>query len=308
MAGIAWTRRLRQAIDRIPNLDRLEVLPLLSVVLLLLHAPNVWYPLTLLCIVGLVFRRSLRSTTFWYMAAAMVGATVYLNWESADNHKYMICYWCLTLCCVFSLPAAQQRHALSLSSRWLIGLCMAWAVFWKALNPEYMDGSFFQYTLLADERFADFARSLTGLTRQTLADNRYLLELLTEGHLRGLATTSVELAENRAIGVLAQVLTWWTILIEAALAVAFLWPKGRLVAATRNLLLLLFGVTTYAVAPVVGFGWMLMLLGLAQCESRDRWLKLAYLGTFMLIFVYAAPVSKVLVMLLGRLTGACECW
>lgn len=307
MAGIAWTRRLRQTISRVPNLDPLEVLPLLSVVLLLLHAPQVWYlqfPLTLLCVAGLVFRPLLRQPALWYLAATMVGATVYLNWESADNHKYMIGYWCLMLCSVFTLPDGQRARALAVTARMLIGLCMAWAVFWKAINPQYLDGSFFEYTLLVDQRFADFAGQLSAISRQTLQDNRQLVQLLTEGHVRGLPVESVALAGNEAVRPLAHFLTWWTILIELVLAAVFLWPQGRRVTVIRNAALLLFGVTTYAIAPVVGFGWTLMLLGLAQCETRARWLKLAYLGVFMLILVYAAPFTAVAELVLGRLAGA----
>ena len=296
MAQIAWARTLGRVAFRVPNLDMLTVLPLLTVVLLLLRAPQAWYlqvPLTLLCVIGLVFRGVTRSSPFWYLAATMVGATVYMNWASADNHKYLICYWCLALCCVFSLPLIRQRQALAITSRWLIGLCMVWAVLWKAFNPQYMDGSFFHFTLLADERFANFARIFSGLGSLTFTDNRHLYELLVAGHLRGVAVASVTLADNNGVRWLAQFLTWWTILIEFGLAVAFLLPSGKRTTAVRNSLLLGFGVTTYAVAPVVGFGWMLMLLGMAQCDRDDRWLKLAYLGVFMLILVYAIPFMSI---------------
>ena len=44
-----------------------------------------------------------------------------------------------------------------------------------------------------------------------------------------------------------------------------------------------------AVAPVVGFGWVLVCLGLAQREPTRRMLPLAYLGAFLLVQVFTAP-------------------
>ena len=55
----------------------------------------------------------------------------------------------------------------------------------------------------------------------------------------------------------------------------------------RHVLLITFGVATYAVAPVAGFGWLLMVMGLAQCGPDQRQFRLAYLVTFGLVAVYA---------------------
>ena len=47
--------------------------------------------------------------------------------------------------------------------------------------------------------------------------------------------------------------------------------------------LLLFCATTYALAPVSGFGWLLATMGLAQCRRTQRALRGAYLAVFILI-------------------------
>jgi hypothetical protein len=67
----------------------------------------------------------------------------------------------------------------------------------------------------------------------------------------------------------------------------------------RNAALLLFAATTYFVAPVRGFGWMLMLLGLAQCRDDQRYVRLAYLAALVLIQAYTLPVGA-LMGLVGR--------
>src|SRR5262245_34221040 len=131
----------------------IRVLPLLTVVLLLTAAPPQWYlvgPLVALFALGVVYRRWLARPAFWYIVATLLGTTVYLNWESSDNHKYLFVYWCLALTSALSLPREQQAEALAQSSRWLIGLCMLLAVVWKLSMSDYRDGTFFHYTLLTD--------------------------------------------------------------------------------------------------------------------------------------------------------------
>ena len=50
--------------------------------------------------------------------------------------------------------------------------------------------------------------------------------------------------------------------------------------------LLLFCATTFAVAPVAGFGWLLMVMGVAQCERERKNMRSLYLATFSLILIY----------------------
>jgi hypothetical protein len=70
-------------------------------------------------------------------------------------------------------------------------------------------------------------------------------------------------------------------------------------ATARNAALLFFAATTYFVAPVRGFGWMLMLLGMAHCRDDQRHLRLAYLAALVLIQAYTLPVGAIM-NLVGR--------
>jgi hypothetical protein len=54
----------------------------------------------------------------------------------------------------------------------------------------------------------------------------------------------------------------------------------------RDALLLIFCVTTYAVATVEGFGWLLIAMGIAQCGSTRHTTRLLYLAIFGLIIFY----------------------
>lgn len=304
--------RLLARARQLPDLDPLAVLPLLTVVLLLLHAPEVWYlriPLVVLAVVGLALARLLHSTGYWFATATILGATVYFHWDSADNHQYLFVYWCLALCAAFSLPRDDQAPALALSSRWLLGLCMLLATVWKMAMPDYRDGSFFEFTLLADHRFGDLARLAAGVPSMTLADNRELTSLMTEGHLRGMTVDAARLGGTPRVGLIAELLTWWTVAIEGLLALLFLLPDRPATRWLRNGSLILFAATTYSVAHVRGFGWMLMLLGFAQCRPEEKGWRYAYLGAFLLIQLYFVPIVAIVELLLDALglDAGCGC-
>ena len=55
----------------------------------------------------------------------------------------------------------------------------------------------------------------------------------------------------------------------------------------RHAGLIAFCVTTYALAPVAGFGWLIATLGMAQCAGHQRVLRGVYLAVFVLILVYS---------------------
>jgi hypothetical protein len=299
-------------IPSLPDLDPLAVLPALTVITLLLNAPEIWYlriPLVALAIVGLALRGVLQSSTYWYALATLLGATVYFNWDTADNHQYLFVYWCLALCSMQTLPVEQRASAVAKTSRWLLALCMLLAVGWKLAMPDYRAVEFFEYTLAADPRFADLARAAGGESSIMLQDNRELIDWMTQGYLRGVEVNAVQLGVTPRVSSLAWLLTWWTVGIEAAIGILFLLPERRWTAHARNAVLVLFAITTYSVAHVRGFGWMLMLLGLAQCRPDEKAWRWAYFGAFLLIQLFLIPfvgIAEVFLDALGWDAG-CGC-
>ncbi len=283
------------------QLDPLVILPPLTVLHLLVHAPQAWYlsvVLVPLFALGLIFRRWLLAPAFWYVTAMLLGTTIYFNWESSDNHKYLFVYWCLALCAAFSLPRPQWGETLARTSRLLIALCMILATGWKLATPDYLDGRFFTFELLADERFAYFTSWTSGVPLETLETNRELRDLLMSNE-SGAPIKTVELSGANSIAPLAMFLTWWTVLIEGLLGVLFFLPASKWANTTRNGLLILFAVTTYSVAPVRGFGWMLMLLGLAQCNHEERRYRWGYLAALLIIQAYTIPLGTILSLVTG---------
>ena len=55
----------------------------------------------------------------------------------------------------------------------------------------------------------------------------------------------------------------------------------------RHGAILLFCLATYAVAPVAGFGWLLLIMGLANSAVDQRALRAAYVATFCVVLLYA---------------------
>jgi hypothetical protein len=208
------------------------------------------------------------------------------SWASgraADNHIYLLAYWCLAI--GLALGTAAPERTLAASSRWLLAAAFTLAVVWKGiLSPDYLDGRFFRVTLLTDDRFAGAAMLLGGVSAEQIRDARAFLQPLPEG---------AELADPAWFGepprllALARIVTWVGLALEALVAALWLVPLTPPAVTARHGALLLFLVTTYALAPVAGFGWLLATMGLAACRRDDRAPQPGYVIAFFLILLYA---------------------
>ena len=84
----------------------------------------------------------------------------------------------------------------------------------------------------------------------------------------------------------AQILTYFTVVLEGLVALSFLWSVRRGISMYRDIFLIVFCITTYAIATVEGFGWLLIAMGVAQTEP-DRWkTRIAYITVYGLIIFY----------------------
>jgi hypothetical protein len=286
-----WIRLLRPVHDEDGVAD--PVLTLTAIVLLL-RPLDVWWAATFVLAAGclaLLSRTVRRAPLTWMLVALFVGARILAVWPLSDNHIYLLAYWCLAI--GLALSSVAPAATLSASSRWLLGGAFAMAVLWKAvLSPDYVDGRFFRVTLLTDERFADAALVFGGLSRAQMAQNRAFLDPLPAGAELLSPPPFVEPPRLRAF---AAVTTWSGLILEGLIALTCLIPLRRLDLA-RHALLIAFCVTTYALAPVAGFGWLIAIMGLAQCRPRQRSLLCTYVAVFILILMYTeVPWAGVLV-------------
>jgi hypothetical protein len=229
-----------------------------------------------------IFPRCLRSSLVWGGIALFVAIRITDDWPLADNHIYLLSYWSLAIALALRTPDAPRT--LAFTSRWLVCLAFAFAVLWKTvLSPDFLDGRFFRVTLLTDPRFDAVAQLIGGLSREQLDANRKALTLLPHGAELADPPTVYEPTRLRA---LAKASTYGILVLEALVALFMGLSSLQLLAIWRHLALLSFCGITYAFAPVPGFGWLLLVMGLAQLERRRRWLAGAYVAMFLAVIFF----------------------
>jgi hypothetical protein len=280
-------RRARRWLDAFAAADRLDLVTVMTLVLLLVYSGGGWYvqvPVAVLGAAGLLLRGLRRHAGFWLVLAALLAAGYLREWYAVDNHKWLFVYWCLAL--GLALATREPRAALAVSARWLVAACFVFATAWKVLSPDFLDGSFFHYAFLTDLRLEWAAELLGGLPAGAGAANRRAVEAAVAYSAE---VSAVDLESTPGVAAAARALAWGTLAIEALVALAFLAPLRRpWDDRLRAPLLLAFVVGTYAMAPVIGFGWMLLILGLAQAPDRGP-IPAAYVLLFLLLPLYQTP-------------------
>jgi hypothetical protein len=245
-----------------------------------------WYvrpAILALAAVSLTSSRMLRRAEMWFALAALVACRIAADWPLADNHIYLLGYWCLAA--ALGLRATQPPAVLATSARHLIGLAFACAVVWKLmLSPDFTDGRFFRVTLLSDPRFVTAAQWIGGLSNTEVEANQRALEPLPEGAER---LEPLPVAAPIRLQRFATIATWGVVLLEAAVGVLMLAPSGARVEWARHAALLVFCLTTYAFAPVAGFGWLLLVMGTAQIKLQEAWLRHVYVAAFVVVLFYS---------------------
>jgi len=178
-----------------------------------------------------------------------------------------------------------------------VGLCFLAAVIWKLWTPDFLTGEFYQHAMLTDERIARAAQLLAGLQGSTFNAN---LEAVSSLTAYSSPLEQVVLDGPPFVRRLSKGMVVWTLAIEWGVVLTFLWPWSSSWTATgRDVSLLVFVVTTYALANVGGFAWILLVMGLAQVQSdRADW-RLAYLGTLLLIVMYQVGPLDYLLLWMG---------
>lgn len=203
----------------------------------------------------------LRLPLFWLALFVGVGARQLATWHAIDDHIIVTTYWCGAI--ALGLGASDQRRSLAASARFLVGTLFAFAAGWKLLSGQFADGTFFRYTLLFDDRFATVARLIGDTSPSMLRANVEALQSLDAAGRAG----DISLQEGPGNQLLADVFTGWGILIESAVAAAFLLPLRERWGWVRHALLIAFAATTYLIVPIGGFGTLLLVLGAAQATN-----------------------------------------
>jgi hypothetical protein len=216
-----------------------------------------------------------RSPWLWGALAALTGVRIVLDWPMADNHAYLLCWWCVAIAVSLSGAAGDPERVLALDARLLVGLVFAFATLWKlVLAPDFLDTRLMRITLITDMRLARVATSIAGLEPREL----FALRDFVGRHVDGPPPAGEAPRQPARFRRIAAVATAWTVAVEAVVAIAFLSPVGWWISRWRDGCLLAFVLSTYPVVPVAGFGWLLLSQGFAQ--AAKPWARAAYVASF----------------------------
>ena len=269
---------------RLADLDVLDLASVATLFLIVLNSGRSTVLLAaalIVCVIGVFSGRARQSAWFWFAISGGVALANLRDWYLIDNHKYLLNYWCLAM--GVAHLSNDPKKILRLNARVIVGLVFLLATLWKLASTEYLSGGFFHYHLLLDTRFELVARFVGGLSAESIAANQQLVGNM----VRGSGAPLVSLHDAVRLRSIALVFTWWGLIVEALLAVAFLVPIKRLTARWRNYLLWLFAMTVYPVVPVIGFGGQLMLMGLLQSDEEDSFSRRVYVGLLLVTPFYS---------------------
>jgi len=244
--------------------------------------------------VALLFTKVAKSPLYWtvFGALILIGFIPLLN--TADNHIYLTVYWILAVAlCLWTLDPGRS---LALNAQLLIGLCFAFATLWKLLSPEFMDGTFFYFTFLTDDRFFDFAELTAGVSPESRLYNIEVYESLKSSMNR---VDSGTLVSSEYLSNIAVFMAYWTIFIEGWIALAFLVPNRFKLSKSRDIPLLIFMITTYPIATVRGFATLLAVLGFAQAQNQNRYMSVVYIIIFITVPLFSLPFERILINILN---------
>ena len=278
--------------------NRFDLCIALTLLLLLLYADHYWYikiPLSIISIGAIIFPNLRTSWVLWGVAMLVVIVGTYNNWYAVDNHKYLLGYWCLAIFLALSTRSAGQT--LEATARRLVILVFGLAIIQKSLSADYLNGAFFYYELLLDERFSGLARYVGGIPEHMDHLNLAARKALVNYDSR---LVSVKLHGTAHAARLGAFITWWNYLIEAVIVLAFSLPQESRFGKTRHLWLLLFLFTTFLFAPVIGFGWVLAIMGIIQTGREQTRTRALYVVAFLQLQIYRTLWGAILSSITGQ--------
>ena len=275
-----WCRNYFQKV----NLEYL--IPGLTLFLLAFHSfrPDIYELVLMIVIPFICFQgRGMKSPYFWAILGGFSVYAVLSDYVGTDNHKWLYMYWILAIMVGFFLQSKSSREDIwSLNARFFLVFSMGLSVFWKIVSPDFMDGAFMEYTFLTDDRFEplmgwigiDF--DLVGSWYEQDANFQFMSGFQSYFEV------------PKKVSLLAVITTWWVILSEGAIALFFAINK-RISDIFGHLALIFFIFTTYLIAPVIGFGSILVILGLCVLRTRfkkDWFITLCYFLALVALAVY----------------------
>jgi hypothetical protein len=255
----AFTARLRE-----PRFGMAFV----SAVLSLLMAAH-WPPMLLpgLVVLGIALVRPqvvVRPIVWWVMAGLWLTAVILVQ-DRMEDHVPLFAVWLVAL--AISLAADTEDSFIDRAAwhaRVLVGVTFAAAVSWKLYFGDYVAGTTLWVFMLVDRRFEPLA-TMVGLSETDLERDREGMIALLEGTV---STVSLDAPGTVMWRITAAAVI--TLVLEAVIAISHLVPDSSRLVAVRLPSVVLFGVLTYSVVPVIPFAALLALLTMVVARWRSE--------------------------------------
>ena len=250
--------------------------------------------LFLLIPIGFLIHKVTLSKHYWAAIALFVTIGFIPLYHWADNHYFLTVYWAIAV--ALSMWSLNPKRNIAFNARVLIGLCFAFATFWKLMSPEFLEGTFFKFTMLTDWRFQELAEIVAGVTPDLRNYNNEMYRQIISSTDR---IGSVNLAGTDFLKPFSIFMGYWTVFIEGWIAIAFLVPGNSKIGRWRDIPLLLFMISTYPIATVRGFAALLAVMGFAQCTQENRHMRVVYLIVFICVPLFSLPFERITIEIIN---------
>ena len=237
---------------------------------------------------GGIFWHRAPARVWWCISALLAARTAYA-WSVLENHAWLLVIWAVLLALYPPVSISlgerskdgQAHHGICVdaerqtASRLLLGSVFFIAAMQKLLSVDYMSGQFFEVYIYESSDIRSALQWL-GLAH---VPTEFIDASLGSFDLEGGGPNATEwtLRRQPEVILVARILTYWTLLMEFALAATWLFPvpymhitgpSTRWMSLTRTTLLTVFLLTTYLTVPVWGFAALLVLIAMPHVTLR----------------------------------------
>ncbi len=257
---------MTETLSELLNAPTLTFAPIATAALLLAFPPFAQYSETgtlaellarvyrLALVIAVTVEPVLAHPVFWLLVTCVHFLWIASAYAIADNHHYLEGYWCCALVVALYVGGDAGNAILTRNAMLLVALPFLFSVIWKLASATFRNGSFFVYQLLVDPRFG----ALSHLLARATAERMMAFARARRSVIFG-ASDRESIEIPAAFRRVALFMTWWTVAIESAIAVAFLAPVEHLHWWQLGPMIV-FAITTYVFVPITTFSNILLLM------------------------------------------------
>lgn len=282
--------QLQRLTEFFEQADRFSLIGYLTLFMLVFFGANEWFALPIYQIAllfSLLASKILRSPVLWGILSLTTFAALFDFWETVDNHMWLMLYWLLVM--FFATLSSRMYKTDTLdflkhNAVFILIFTMGVSVLQKILGGVFLNGSFFEFTILTDERFYLVAHYLGGISTFDFFNNVDMLSNVADPY------SPLVIKTSNAIRTVSLIFTYAIVLLEALIAALFLF-KNKKAHLWAHILNGLFVVTVYFIAPVYAFAFLITVLGITSLntDKSSSKLILMYVALMVLIFLYKIP-------------------